>query len=211
MPTGKVVVSLSIPILLLTIIFALWLRYEIIKSNRQDKLRNQSFWHKEKQANSVRRRDISDLDYITVELDRLPLKDHEDDTINSYRDTILALSGRKIVNFTGLTNTELKLQYGTANIDLLAEYDSNYTKLVSILHKWGERLYNRGNVSDATAVLEYAVSCHTDAVKTYRLLAAIYKEQNTPDKINHLIAMIPNTKMLRKDTLIRELNQLKDS
>lgn len=201
---------MNIPILLLTIIFAFWLHYEIAKSNKQDKLRNQSFWRKEKQANSARRRDISNLDYITVALDRLPLKDHEDDTINSYRDTIVKLADQKIVNLTGLTNTELKFQYGAANLELLAEYDSNYTKLVSILHIWGERLYNRGNVSDAIAVLEYAVSCYTDAAKTYRLLAAIYKEQNTPDKINHLIDVIPNTKMLRKDAFLRELKQWKD-
>jgi len=202
---------LSIPFLLLIIIFALWLHYEIAKSKKLDKQTNQRFWQREKQANTIRRRDISNLDYITVELNRLPLQNNEDDTINSYRDTIVQLSDQKILNLTGLTNTELKYRYGTANLTLLSQYDNNYTKLVSILHKWGERLYNNGNVSDAILVLEYAVSNLTDVTKTYRLLARIYKEKNTPDQIDRLINLIPNTKILRKENLTTELKQIKDS
>lgn len=166
---------------------------------------------RERQANATRRRDITNLNYISLELEGLPLKDNEDDTINSYRDTIIALANRKIVNLTGLTNTDLKYRYGAANLDLLSEYDNNFTKLVSILHKWGERLYNNGNVSDAVTVLEYAVSCGTDVTKTYRLLARIYKEKNALNQIDHLIALIPDTTILRKDALIKELNQIKVS
>lgn len=202
---------MSIPFILLISIFAVWLRYEIAKSNKREKKSFQYFLQRERQANATRRRDITNLNYISLELEGLPLKDNEDDTINSYRDTIIALANRKIVNLTGLTNTDLKYRYGAANLDLLSEYDNNFTKLVSILHKWGERLYNNGNVSDAVTVLEYAVSCGTDVTKTYRLLARIYKEKNALNQIDHLIALIPDTTILRKDALIKELNQIKVS
>lgn len=203
--------NLNIPFLLLTILIALWLQYEIAKSKKQDKRSNQHFWQRERKANTVRRRDISNLNYIHVAVDRLPLKNHEDDTINSYRDTIIQLADKKILNLTGLTNTELKYQYGTANLALLSEYDNNYTKLVSILHKWGCRLYDCGNISDAVLVLEYAISCFTDVTQTYRLLATIYKEKEMPHHINHLVEIISDTKILRKDTLIKELKQIKNS
>jgi len=202
---------LNIPLLLLTIIFAIWLRYEIAKSNEQQKRSFQYFLQREREANATRRKDISNLNYITVDLKRLPLKDSEDDTVNSYRDTIVSLANCKIVNLTGLTNTDLKYRYGAANLELLSEYDSNFTKLVSFLHKWGERLYHNGKKSDAVLVLEYAVSCGSDVTKTYRLLAKIYKEKNTLDQIDYLIDLIPSTTILRKDALIQELKQIKVS
>lgn len=193
------------------IIFVLWLQYEIRKNTRLSKKSSELFWEREKQANLSRKAEISGLDYITIPVDRLPMADHVDDTINSYRDTILNLSSKKIVNLTGLTNTDLKLKYGAANINLLSEYDSNYTVLVSILHKWGERLYHHGDKEDAAAVLEFSVMCLTDVKKTYLLLAGIYMEQHDPVKIDPLLEILPFTKISRKDVLAEELRKLKNS
>lgn len=190
------------------VIFVLWLQYEIRKSKRLSRKNHDTFWNKENESNLVRRGDISSLDYITIPLNNLPMSDREDATINSYRDTILKLSNQKILNLTGLTNVDLKLKYGVANLNTLSEYDNNYTTLVSMLHKWGERLYTHGFVSDAASVLEFAVACFTDASNTYKLLTKIYKEQKASDKFSVLIELIPNTKVLHKDKLINELNAI---
>jgi len=201
---------MKIPILFgIIIIFVVWLQYEIRKSKKLSTKGQEDYWKTESQSNLVKRTDISSLEYISIPLDRLPMSDCEDQTINSYRDTILKLSEKKILNLTGLTNTELKLQYGTANLNLLSEYDNNYTTLVSILQKWGERLSIHNHISDAISVLEFAVSCFSDVSKSYKLLASIYIEQKTPEKIDDLINILPNIKMLRKDTLIEELNKMK--
>lgn len=200
---------MPIPVLFtIFIIFILWLQFETRKISKKSKENNEVFWQKETSSNLVRRKDISGLDYITILLDQLPMEDHEDQTINSYRDTILKLSDKKILNLTGSTNTELKYQYGTANINLLSEYDNNYTVLVSILHKWAERLYAQGFTNDSIAILQFAVACHTDVTKSYKLLAEIYKAMNTPEKINELINIIPLSKMLHKDRLITELKKI---
>jgi hypothetical protein len=136
------------------------------------------------------------------------MEDHEDDTINSYRDTMKGLSGKKMINLAGLTNTELKYRYGAANLNILSEYDNNYTIMVSILQKWAERLYLEGFLTEAQSVLEYSISCLTDVTKSYRLLAEIYHKQKQPDKINDLINMIPKTKLPEKEKLIQELTEL---
>lgn len=201
---------MPIPVLsIILLIFVLWLWYEIRKTNKRAKEDTEAFWKNENSSNSARRKDISNLDYFTITFDRLPMEDHADETINSYRDTLRKLSEKKLLNLTGITNTELKYQYGAANIKLLSEYDNNYIIFVSILQKWADRLYTRGSVEDAKKVLEYAISCHTDVSKSYRLLANIYKEQNTLDKISHLIEIIPDTKMISKELLIEELTILK--
>lgn len=202
---------MSIPLLLLTLIFVVWLHYELIKSKKQDGKKDKLFWKREEEGNLTPKKDISNLDYLTITLDHLPVKNYEDETINLYRDTIKALSSQKILNLSGLTNTDLKLQYGAANLNRLTEYDNNYIKLISTLHKWGQRLYQDGDISAAISVLEYAVSCKTDAAVTYKLLAQIYNKQKETDKIDKLIQVLSVSNMTRKDELIKELNMLKDT
>lgn len=193
------------------LIFVLWLHYEIRKNNRLSKKGAELFWERERQANLTRKSDISGLEYITIPVERLPMSDHTDATINSYRDTILNLSSKKIVNLTGFTNTDLKLKYGAANINQLSEYDNYYIVLVSILQKWGDRLYQNGNLSDAEAVLEFSVMCLTDVRKTYLLLARIYMEQSTPEKIDPLLEILPFIRIVRRDALVEDLIKIKNT
>lgn len=202
----KLFTSLSI-----VIIFVLWLNYEIRKTNRLSKKSTEEFWKKESKANMIRKGDISNLNYIKVPYERLPLNDTTDETINSYRDTILSQSGKKILNLSGFSNTDLKLKYGTSNISALSEYDNNFTILVSILHKWGERLYQLGYHKEAIDVLEVAVECKTDVRKTYELLADIYIEQDTPDKINLLLDAISHINIRDKESLLFYLIKLKNN
>lgn len=194
----------------IVIIFVLWLNYEIRKTNKLSKKNSEEFWKREAQANMTRKADISNLDYIKIPFDKLPLSDTPDDTINSYRDTILSQSGKKILNLSGFSNTDLKLKYGTANINQLSEYDNNFTVLVSILQKWGERLYQQGYRTEAQAVLEAAVECKTDVHKTYELLADIYVEQGTPEKIDLLINSLTNINVRDKENLISNLKNRKE-
>lgn len=199
---------MPIPVLTaLIIIFIAWIQYEIRKTNRSAAKQKDSFWQKENSANLSRRKDISQLDYITLDFSVLPMEDNPDDTINSYRDTIRSLSDKKILNLSGLTNTELKLRYGAANINQLSEYDNNFTILVSMLQKWAERLYSFGYQAEARAVLEYAVFCHTDVTKSYKLLAAIYKEQDIPEKIDALIDIIQKSELSGRQSLVDELKE----
>ena len=49
--------------------------------------------------------------------------------------TILnSLKDEQIVNFTGISNTDLKLSFGAANLPTLSRFDQNYTLLARALH-----------------------------------------------------------------------------
>ena len=87
------------------------------------------------------------------------------------------------MNFAGLTNTDLKLAYGTANISILSQYDQNFTLLVQTLQKWARTLHEAGYISEARQVLEYAVSIHSDAGTSYRLLASLYDQNGEQEKV----------------------------
>ena len=192
-----------------TLVVALWLQYVIRKTNRLSKKSLDSYLSRENKANHVRRVDISHLDYLKIEPNELPASDHDDPSLKSYRDTIENLSKKEILNLTGISNTDLKLQYGVANLPKLSECDNNYIILVRTLQKWGERLYSMNYPSEAITVLEYAVRCKTDAKKTYRLLAKIYQEQNQEEKIQDLIQALSNVRIQNKNQFILELKELK--
>jgi hypothetical protein len=193
------------------LVFIVWLNYEIKKNTRRREQDKDSFWDWEKNSNFSRSSDISSLNPITITTERLPLADHPDQTINSYRDTILKLSGKKAINLSGLTNTDLKYEYGAKNLKQLTEYDNNYTSLVSMLQLWAERLNESDDIDSCIQVLEYAVSCFTDVTKSYRLLAECYRKKNTPGKVDELTRIIPNTKITEQEKLIDELIWIKNS
>lgn len=158
------------------------------KHTKQTKDAEKDFWDKELASNNVRKKSLDDLNYVTIPMDILPLNVMtENDRIQEYISTIQTLSTRKIVNFTGITNTDLKLTYGTANITVLSEYDENFTALVTTLQKWAKLLYDGGYTEEAHTLLEYAVSIGSDVSATYYLLADMYRSQNDTDKILELI------------------------
>ena len=193
-------------IFLCVIIFVVWLHYQISKSSKKDKDASDSFWKKESEANNTRKADLSDLTYITVPMDKLPFSDTAKEDIRNLQDTVKNLG--KIVNFTGLSNTDLKLKYGAPNLTILSEYDQNYTLLVRTLNSWAALLYEQDSLDDATVVLEYAVECRSDIKNTYVLLGNIYKSRGEFSKIKELVNIANGLNSLSKAGIIQELNQL---
>lgn len=163
----------------------------------------QQFWEQENLANSTLRQDISELEYISIPLDKFPL-----DTESEAAETIRGLSNQKIINLSNYTNTELKLKYGIANLDTLSEFESNYFTLEKALESYASELLADERTSDAQNVLEYAVTIGSDISNIYLMLAEIYKEQDNLDRLSWLITEASNLKTLIKDSLVQKLNDI---
>lgn len=126
----------------------------------------------------------------------------------SVEQEICALSDSRILNLTGISNTELRLAYGTANLDPLTAYDQNFTTLIRALQKWGTLLSSAGKQKDAVTVLSYAVSIGSDIAATYALLARLYKEQGELQKIEELKESAEALTTLMKPSILRDLEQI---
>ena len=117
----------------------------IRRSNRRIRKSRDEFWAKEIRANSVRRKPLDNVDFLAVPYDELPFDlEKDDDVIKECTGELLDLKEEPIANFTGITNTDLKLEYGAPNITTLSKADTNYTLLVRNLQKWAERLHELG-------------------------------------------------------------------
>lgn len=118
------------------------------------------------------------------------------------------LTDSQILNLTGVSNTELRLTYGTANLELLTSYDQNFTVLIRTLQKWGTLLASAGRPEDAVTVLSYAVSVGSDIAGTYALLARLYKERGELSKIEELKVSAESLTTLMKPSILRDLEQI---
>ena len=184
--------------------------YERKKTERINDKRNGAYWAREAHANTVRRKDITFLPYLSIPLDRLPMEPSEDEEVREYQDTIKVLSGLRVINLSDMTNTDLKEEYGVANLPQLSEYDENYTTLVNTLTRWGARLIALEQYDDAVTVLEYGISIGSDVTRNYLLLAQEYRRRGEVEKIDALIEQAEGLTTLMKDSLLAKLKVLRD-
>lgn len=190
------------------IIFCLTVGHAIKRQKKKTKTSEQSFWSRERQSNAVRRKPLDSLNYIHIPLEQLPATVlTENDQVAECLRLITELSSQKIVNLTGFTNTELKLEYGTANITLLSEYDQNYTLLVRTLQQWADALMDAGYVKEAEAVMAFALDTGTDISKTYYKLAEIYSARGDSFQIGQLMDKARSLRSANRKAIVRTLQE----
>lgn len=194
------------------VIFALfcgWSCYEAKKHTRLEQKKEDEFWEREREANSVRRKPIDHLDYIKIpkELPVDLLKDNIE--MPNILKTVESLRNDKILNLTGYSNTDLKLEYGAPNLSELSRYDSNFTALVTTFQKWADLLLNEDYEKEAVGLMEYIVSIGGDIGKTYRLLGKYYLKNSMEDKFDELIKSADSLRSLNKPYILQSVKDLK--
>lgn len=199
---------MKFPVLASFFIFIIVLTRRIhLMRNRQES-EEKSFWERERQANNTRRKPLDDLNYIQIPLEKLPT--HlmtEDINVCDCVDTLRNLSTLKIVNLTGYTNTDLKMEYGAANISALSEYDQSYTLLASTLQKWADILWNADYKKEAVSIMEFALETHTDVSAAYYKLAEYYHSQGEDSRIASLIETAESLRSLNRNVIVRTLKK----
>ena len=159
------------PFLLIFIVFCLLLTFFIRKNDSTQQKVLDDFFEKERASNAIRKKDISKLDYISIPLDKIPVK-----LESSTEKTFFALAEKPMLNFIGISNTDLKLEYGTANLDILTQYENNFLDFVAILPDYATELIEAGEKETALMLLEFAVSVNADSRKIDKLLASLKED-----------------------------------
>ena len=132
-------------------------------------------------ANGIRKQDISQLNYITIPLEKIPQKL---DTMTEK--DFFSFAEKPMLNLSGISNTDLKLQYGTANLEFLSGCDTNYMDMIALLPAYVEELLEAGQMDTAQMLLEFAVNTKADSRKIYQQLISIYQKTNQIHKLEHL-------------------------
>ncbi|MBO5247521.1 MAG: hypothetical protein J6B28_09710 [Eubacterium sp.] len=195
-----------LPFLTIFIVITVYIAIRRNAAMRKEQQLFENFVAREQEANWTRKQDISNLAYIKLPLEQLPLGKYDDEILHNYESALCDLSLQPICNLNGISNTELKLRYGVANLNTLSQCDTNYSTLVSLLANYGEKLYELSHYAEATQVLEYAISLGSDVGKTYDLLATLYKYEGQIEKIDALYKSAEELSSIRRNSILRKLD-----
>lgn len=199
----------SLALILAFGLFCIWNRLALGRMTRAEREKENAFWERESEANSVRRKPIDHLDYVKIPdnlyFDLLP----DNTELPNIKITIDGLRSDKILNLTGYTNTDLKFMYGTANITELSEYDQNYTTLVTTLQKWADILLDEDYEKEAVNIMEFLVSTNADIGRTYRMLGKYYLKNGKISEFESLIGIATELKSINSPYIVESLEQLK--
>ncbi len=197
------------PFLTLFLIFATVTFVTMRRSTNNYKREQEKFFERERLANSVRKQPINDLNYISIDISKIPMPESNNERTIDLQNEMQKLSKLTIANLSEYTNTDLKLKYGAANLPALTDFDQNYTSMCRIFYELSLQYYNEGFTQEAKRLLEYGIECGTDLNTHYLLLADIYVSEGTIEKIDSLINSAENLKTLLKDSLLRKLEEKK--
>lgn len=190
-----------------SLIIVILIAHNVKRQNKSKAQAESEFWERERRANSVRRKSLDGLTYISIPLESFPTHIlQQDQIVMECIETLEALTSQKIVNLTGYSNTDLKLEYGTANITALSEYDQNYTVLVRTLQKWADALIEAGYMEEACVLMEFAVDTGTDISATYDKLAEYYASKGLDDRIRRLKGLAGALHCSSRNIILRHLN-----
>ena len=190
------------------IVLVVFISYNIKKQSKARSATEEAFWARERQSNSVRRKSLDNLTYVKIPLETFPthlMNDNPD--VMECIEILESLTSQKIVNLTGWSNTDLKLEYGTANLTLLSEYDQNYTVLVRTLQKWADLLIQNNYRKEAVPLMEFAVTTGSDVSRTYYALADYYTSTGQSDEIRRLRDAAGNLRSSSRDIILRHLQK----
>ena len=201
--------------LLPSILILVWvLNHNIKKNGKHTKESVSAYLAREDAANNIRRKDISNLDYIVIPFEIFPfditLNDEKKQSkIADYKKELEALSQTKMLNLMGVSNTELKEQYGIANLELLSSYDQNYSRYIRTLQLFSECIYSE-HPEKAVSVLEYCIKIGTDIAGTYELLGNYYADKQDKERFDALYSAIPDKQTLSGKRIIQHLDSIRD-
>ena len=187
------------------------------KSNQ--KKRFQDFLDRESRANATRKQDISGLDYLTIS-DELPNTETSEElanlsnevkSIKKYLDEIEGLKDKKILNLSGISNTDLKLEFGVANLTTLSEYDDNFSTLSRALARLGHELIHYGDFKDAIVFLEYDVQIGSDIKSVYEDLANFYHNNGFTEELELLKQYARDLDCINTPIILNYIDSLSNS
>ena len=169
---------------------------------------DEQFWEREQEANHVRRKDISGLSYISIPFEDFSIGAFSDEKLTETEHALETFRGKKILNLTGQTNTDLKMQYGPANLPTLMECDQNFTDMLHTLTDYSNRLMELEHMDAAIPVLEFCVNVGSDVSSHYVTLANYYKAGGQSAKLESLHEKASALNSLMKASILQKIDTI---
>lgn len=193
------------------VLMGLVINNAIRRSNARSKKAMDEFWERERSSFKAPSRSVSDLEYITFP-DDLPLNISTDDPqIKEYQETLVNITKNKVLDLSGISNTDIRMAYGSKNMEELSRADQRYTTLCRSLNSLSKAYMRTGHSAEALTLLRFAISCGSDIKESWMLLGQYHMDRDEREEMDKLIekaAGLPEDSHTKKD-ILKELKELK--
>ena len=198
---------MAFPFLTVFIIFLVitYIRRESLSKRQRE--REEAFWAREEEAAHTPAKDLSTLRTIEVPLARFPIGRIDDDDLMMIEEELISLSKRRIMNLNGKTNTDIKIEYGTANFDVVSRMGEDFDRLIMVLCDYAKGLMQGGYDREAVAVLEYGAQIGSDISANYTLLGECYHALGRDDELERLKEEVRASELPLKESILAQLEQ----
>jgi hypothetical protein len=172
-------------------IVLLLLNFRLKRLTREEHKAKVAFWQKERESLSVRKQSFSLDDYIHPDITRLQfpileLEGYDQLLFDSLTKKIDALSRKDMMNFSQLTNTEIRLRFGTANQTVIENNEHNYTSFIKALAEYGKLMEQHGEFNEAKNAFEICIALHSEYSQHYLSLAGLYAMEKNEEAFQQL-------------------------
>ncbi|WZL80664.1 hypothetical protein QBE53_12730 [Vallitaleaceae bacterium 9-2] len=198
-------------IFIIFIILVALFQHHLRKNMRQENQNRAQFWSKEEKSLSTRRKELHPEDYITPNLTWLTLPDIpslEAGQKIHYQQVskhLQELSTMDMMNFSNLTNTEVRIRFGTANQTIITQNEANYNHFLKALAEYGHLMIELEEYQEAIHAFEEAIRIGSDYSDHYITLAKLYAQHHQHQKLSDLKHKASSLDSLNKTMIEKKL------
>ncbi|MCR5452505.1 MAG: hypothetical protein K6F00_07765 [Lachnospiraceae bacterium] len=203
--------SFPFPFLTIFLIGIVILSIKLRSSEKKQEEKMERFWEKEKQAKAAPDKDLSTIQYVVFPVDDFNMGEIFDTDTELIEESLITLSKTRMLNINGMTNTDIRLEYGASNLDEVAEYGENFSKMTMLICDYAKSLMEHDKYEEATKVLEYGMRVGSDISSNYTLLGDCYVKTKDMASFDNLIAEVEKMSLPRKKRVSDYLLELKNT
>lgn len=183
------------PFLTIFLIGIIMLAIKLRQAQKSHDEKVDRFWEKERDADMTPPKDLDRIEYVKMPLSDFAMGEYFDSEIEMIEEALSGCANNRMININGMTNTDIKLEYGAANLEQIAEYGDNFSRMTLLLCDYAKALMEKEDYERAQRVLEFGYEVGSDISSNYMLLGDCYAASGDRTKLDALIADLPNIRL----------------
>lgn len=169
------------------------------------------FWEKEQASHYVRKKELTEEDYIKGHVDLIP--DFKESDYEAWGKTSLykaqeqlrETASKEMINLSGMLNSDVRLKYGTAQLDLIESLENNFNNYIQGLSLLGSELAQLDHKDIGQTLLEEAIQVGSDVSHTYMNLSDLYKDSENTEALKELLKKSSQLNSIMKSKIIKHI------
>lgn len=189
-------------------------QHHLRKNMKAENKSKDEFWQKEQSSLVVRKKEFTSEDFITPNIEELSLTippdmDPGDELqLKQLIKRLKDLSSLDMMNFSQLSNTEIRLKFGTANQSIVENNEYTYNNYLKALASYAYLMNEYKNKAESITALEQCISIGSDYSEHFHYLGKLYLEDRKVDEYKQLIDTASKMTTLNKKGILEKLESL---